>query len=255
MPKIYKVGDVINDYCLIENLGKITDAPNARNKWVCQCINCGRKQQIATNKFKTHKCDCVRFVGKTRGYLTIHSYSEVYDKWICSCGNCGNDDVLVSGSYLKNNYKSANCGCLSRLTGDDPHVVLFRNYKRRIVAVHNRKYKHTGKVISFYEYEKIVLQGCDYCGRHPNQPQYVNGGDVIYTHGVDRVDSSIGYVSGNCVPSCFVCNRMKSDMDAVEFALWIRDVYDWLSGHHPSDDSQRIRHKMYEAINEGRKYP
>ncbi len=50
------------------------------------------------------------------------------------------------------------------------------------------------------EYMDIIRSGkCIYC--NDDLPQY--GG------GVDRVDSSLGYVPGNCVPSCGPCNKLK----------------------------------------------
>ena len=42
---------------------------------------------------------------------------------------------------------------------------------------------------------------CNYCGQE------------IATIGIDRVDSSLGYVVGNCVPCCIVCNKIKLDHD------------------------------------------
>lgn len=33
---------------------------------------------------------------------------------------------------------------------------------------------------------------------------------------IDRVDNSIGYVEGNCVPACSTCNRIKGVMSVEE---------------------------------------
>lgn len=46
---------------------------------------------------------------------------------------------------------------------------------------------------------------CKYCGS-----------DVLGA-GVDRVDSSIGYIKENCVRCCQKCNKAKNDMSVAEF--------------------------------------
>ena len=54
------------------------------------------------------------------------------------------------------------------------------------------------------EIRSLVQKKCYYCDR--------NGG------GIDRINSSIGYMSDNTVPCCFECNAMKRDMD---LKLWL----------------------------------
>jgi hypothetical protein len=46
---------------------------------------------------------------------------------------------------------------------------------------------------------------CTYCG------------DIVTTAGIDRVDSSIGYVKENCVRCCSVCNKAKNNMSIEQF--------------------------------------
>ena len=41
--------------------------------------------------------------------------------------------------------------------------------------------------------------------------------DTFMGVGIDRIDSSIGYVVENCVPCCTLCNRMKSNLSGREF--------------------------------------
>jgi hypothetical protein len=53
------------------------------------------------------------------------------------------------------------------------------------------------------ELKSIVLNKCTYCN---------TSGDGYYgsgAGGIDRVDSSKGYIFSNCVPCCFSCNQMK----------------------------------------------
>ncbi len=55
--------------------------------------------------------------------------------------------------------------------------------------------------ISRSEYEVLLSQPCHYC----NGPLNETGS------GLDRVDNSQGYVTGNVVPCCRFCNCLKSD--------------------------------------------
>jgi hypothetical protein len=39
----------------------------------------------------------------------------------------------------------------------------------------------------------------------------------VKVHSIDRVDNSLGYVIGNCVPCCKLCNSMKSNLPKKTF--------------------------------------
>jgi len=63
----------------------------------------------------------------------------------------------------------------------------------------------------FYD---IVKQNCSYCGIM--QEKGFNG--------IDRVDSTLGYVVGNCVSSCAMCNFMKKCLDKQTFLQRIEHI-------------------------------
>ena len=69
--------------------------------------------------------------------------------------------------------------------------------------------------ISFEEFALLMSQPCFYCG-----------GVLPSTGGsLDRVNSSLGYISNNVRPCCLRCNRAKNDMTEIEFREWIIRVY------------------------------
>ena len=39
--------------------------------------------------------------------------------------------------------------------------------------------------------------------------------------GIDRIDNTKGYVSGNCIPCCWDCNRLKSNKTMQEFKEYL----------------------------------
>jgi hypothetical protein len=70
------------------------------------------------------------------------------------------------------------------------------------------------------EYAEIISHPCFYC----NSP-LANGG-----HGLDRIDSAMGYVAGNVRPCCTICNLSKNDWTEEEFKEWIIRVYNhWIN--------------------------
>ncbi|MGH9390493.1 MAG: hypothetical protein ACRD1Z_12820 [Vicinamibacteria bacterium] len=51
------------------------------------------------------------------------------------------------------------------------------------------------------EYGEMVRRPCHYCGRRISETGI----------GLDRCDNGVGYVLGNVVPCCVLCNTIKSD--------------------------------------------
>ena len=54
------------------------------------------------------------------------------------------------------------------------------------------------------EFMSLVLQPCDYC-----KTGYTN--ETVQLNGIDRVDNTVGYHVGNCIPCCYECNVFKKD--------------------------------------------
>lgn len=57
----------------------------------------------------------------------------------------------------------------------------------------------------------IMNNPCFYCG------------DKIPV-GIDRIDSSVGYIKENCVPCCSTCNYMKRDFEQSYFILQCKKI-------------------------------
>lgn len=47
---------------------------------------------------------------------------------------------------------------------------------------------------------------------------------VIFANGIDRIDSTKGYIAGNVVPCCETCNVMKLDATATAFLLQVSKI-------------------------------
>lgn len=48
--------------------------------------------------------------------------------------------------------------------------------------------------------------------------------------GLDRLDNAIGYVAGNCVACCWICNVMKGTMSAQDFVERCRKIVEIADG-------------------------
>jgi hypothetical protein len=73
------------------------------------------------------------------------------------------------------------------------------------------------------QFDRITSEDCHYCGCVPNMVNRGAGrssGEYIY-NGIDRVDNAQGYLMGNVVPCCSVCNHAKKNMSYGEFMAWI----------------------------------
>ncbi len=71
---------------------------------------------------------------------------------------------------------------------------VWRNIQR------NAALKKTLFTLSQQEVEQMVIQPCYYCGFY-SKYKFI---------GIDRIDNNKGYIPGNCIPSCKMCNMMKS---------------------------------------------
>lgn len=89
----------------------------------------------------------------------------------------------------------------------------WKAYDKRRARTDTRRYSHfksTAKyrkqvcTISYEEFVALRKDGkCKYC----NSPLNETGS------GLDRINSSLGYISGNCVPCCKSCNLCKGHLE------------------------------------------
>jgi len=95
----------------------------------------------------------------------------------------------------------------------------------------SRRHPKNRKKISFELYAKTVMKPCFYCGEVRGRIKDASSEFVLAYNGIDRVNSSRGYVEGNIVSCCKHCNRAKNSMTMREFEEWIKDVYRHFIGH------------------------
>lgn len=72
--------------------------------------------------------------------------------------------------------------------------------------------KRRGLVFDLTEQQfyNLITQNCYYCNVWPTKgSKLCDNNKMYYVHGIDRIDNKEGYIMGNCVPCCTICNRLK----------------------------------------------
>ncbi len=82
------------------------------------------------------------------------------------------------------------------------------------------------------EFRQLVALNCSYCGSAPSFTVTINcpGHPEFRYNGIDRVDNTLGYVSGNCITACLPCNQMKSFRSRDDFIAQVRRIHEFSAG-------------------------
>lgn len=147
--------------------------------------------------------------------------------WECRC-DCGKVTVVRTSDL--NAGKSLSCGCYNRERTSEskrigtPQEAIYRQALRSL----KHGAKSRGLRIDVSDAQLLQLQQlpCYYCGHSDTRCTRTHAIRVcVHCSGVDRVDNTLGYVEGNCVPCCRLCNQAKMDLTIDEFFAWVRRVY------------------------------
>lgn len=182
--------------------------------------------------------------GNKYGYVTVLEYTRTIDGaayWKCKC-DCGKEIELLGSEITRpTRAPTKSCGCMrgkhfsASRSNKDPQKVM-RNNIYNVFRRNARKRKLTVS-ISYEEWLLLSQQPCYYCGRtktncgknkyrakYPTESKR----EDFYYNGIDRLDSTLHYSPGNCVPCCRRCNFAKGTMDQHDFYQFIKDVYNYL---------------------------
>lgn len=164
--------------------------------------------------------------GTRFGNLTIvkcdHKDSRSRRYYQCLC-DCGKSRIIHGSSMVSGNTKS--CGCLVAASARKRCLPDGEASFRQVVAGYRQKAKKLNRSFTISDSEIIHLlkSDCFYCGSAPlNVKKSPHQTGNFKYNGIDRVDSSKGYISGNVAPCCRVCNIAKNTMDQEAFISWIK---------------------------------
>ncbi len=149
--------------------------------------------------------------------------------WWCRC-DCGATKWICAQNFLKGTTKS--CGCLrheiAKKIGRTLQILpKGKSSENRVLAQYKKHAADRDLAWALTDKEALALmsQNCEYCASRPTNEvvSNYNNGNFVYS-GIDRVDNAKGYVKGNCVPCCKVCNRAKNNMAASEWLAYLDKI-------------------------------
>ncbi|MGO8948479.1 MAG: hypothetical protein ACLQUY_12625 [Ktedonobacterales bacterium] len=186
----------------------------------------------------------VEHTGERYGRLTVIEYAgkefkrgSWYRAWRCLC-DCG-QSITVLWPDLKDG-STRSCGCLQSenraLYGGAAganRLPTGASAFRQLLILYRKSARERGYAFDLNEdeFRSIIEQPCYYCSALPSRTfPGVKGTNGEYVcNGIDRIDSTIGYVKGNVRPSCWICNRAKADMPEADFLAWVARIASFLS--------------------------
>jgi hypothetical protein len=150
--------------------------------------------------------------------------------WLVMC-DCGKSKTVSGRSLTKKLTRS--CGCLRSEPKKD------RSQKQSIDRVRN--YGPAKSFLRLYKYQaaqrgnewgiteerflELIKQHCHYCDSAPVFTPWIQRIHLSFAaNGIDRMDNSKGYVEGNVVACCKICNRSKLNMKYADFLSYLEGL-------------------------------
>lgn len=163
-------------------------------------------------------------IGDINGKLTIVNIPKERTKagaiyTLCDC-NCGHKNIRIRADIFRSG-KFNNCPGCGIWSSFDKLGYVYSSYKD-CSKNRNIEFNLTKEDIS-----KIIYNKCHYCNDPPEERLvkcHKKFKSIAY-NGIDRVDSSKGYIIGNVVTCCYKCNIAKSDLTYNEFLNLIKNIY------------------------------
>lgn len=99
---------------------------------------------------------------------------------------------------------------------ENPYFISLVNIIKSRYKIRSRERK-IEFLLSTDQFIDIIFRPCFYCGTTDSNVQKHPNSHYIKYMGIDRQDNNNGYVPGNVVPCCKVCNRMKTVQSTEDF--------------------------------------
>jgi hypothetical protein len=171
----------------------------------------------------------ISLAGRRFGRLVaLHAKSRPHSHrgqtvWLCKC-DCGNTKAIARSSLVRGLTRS--CGCLLDEYVNSTRLAHGLAAMRRQITRYRFQAAERGLAWELTESDcrNLFTADCHYCGAKPaaySVPSHGSKYGGFYYNGIDRIDSDYGYLSGNVISACFVCNRAKSTMSYPDFIRWI----------------------------------
>lgn len=170
----------------------------------------------------------IDLTGRRFGRLTVLRRAENNrwgaTMWLCRC-DCGLEKIIAGNNLQRGMTRS--CWCLRREASRDRKFLprgeaarnqIFFNYQTR-AAKKGLEWELTEE-----QFHLLMSGNCRYCGCAPSGTRKLKSGSMFVFNGIDRKDSTKGYIKRNVVTCCKICNYAKHTLSQAEFIAWINRV-------------------------------
>lgn len=223
----YPIGTVIN---------KVEVVDYKERNYHLICRRCNNHFKKRSDGFNEHCCNkCYRTinnkyqVGDTVGSVKILKETHIGKRkaYLLRC-SCGHEFCRNTGFFKENCLNCKKCSyknlSVSKTRKDkETHVItIYNKYKTA------SKQRHLCFNISLDFFKSLIFENCYYCNSIPSNkfklPNKTHENYFIYYNGIDRIDSTKGYLEDNCVSCCKICNTSKSNIPMEEWKNWIINI-------------------------------
>jgi hypothetical protein len=201
--------------------------------WLMECVHCKEQREVRSpgmrNTLRCKKCGFRKnLVGTRSGALTVTAFShsenwKAYWRVLCDCGA----ERILPTTSLTGAKAQISCGpsCKKRLLDDETRV----KRKKLLSYKNGARTRNLEWEIADDEAWGLMQSNCYWCGDPPLVTTFWSGDRKTRTatwpvNGIDRLESGIGYVEGNCVACCSKCNRAKADLTKKQFLAHVQTV-------------------------------
>jgi len=163
---------------------------------ISKCEDCRKKSRIKDiEKYELKKNNAIKFNKNNEKLFMCYYCNDTVDIKSVNCNKC------FKCYDLQNK-------CEENRYSEDPLKKRCNNIKKSIYK-NKKEFNLTDE-----EVIEMIIQKCHYC----------NEDEGPLGIGIDRIDSNKNYTKNNCVPSCEMCNRMKSDYTLTNFINMIKHL-------------------------------
>lgn len=188
-----------------------------RTIWHCVC-DCGNEKDVRATDLVSgaiKSCGCLPKQKTFHLNKSLRKYDENGNLigHVCQC--CKR--MLPIDNYYKDSSTADGFSWICKYCQIHSLQARYQTYKQ------SAKKRNLEFDLTREEFNEITSKSCYYCGDY--------SGDFLGEQycGIDRVDSSIGYIKENMVPCCTTCNRMKLDHSVDEWVFKMKQILEHLN--------------------------
>lgn len=172
-------------------------------------------------------------IGDVRGgYTLVDIIGVAYKRKFAVRCKCGAEKLIKPDNFKTNGYGCRKCTQIALPISDrfiSKGLLPFDHIASKRAFFLYKKSAKKRNIVFKIEYDffsSIIMQNCHYCGSLPSNKigKLGNRSGEFKYNGIDRKNSSAGYIKENCAPCCKNCNFLKRDLDYDEFLDLIKKI-------------------------------